>query len=898
MERLFAAALRLYPHRFRSVYATDMQRHFVDRYSEACRTGRRAGFLVSTFANVCATAAAEHWRSSLEPRATASAPAAPAPEGGHVSSLIQDVRYAGRLLIRQPGFSLFVILTLAIGIGANTAVFSVVNGVLLKPLPFPDSDRLVSVISRFDPESGFNFPEFPLSPPEFVDYRAESRALEDVAAYARRSITVGGAEPERVVGAAASANLFSVLRVQPIAGRGFLASDDRPDAPPTAVLAYGYWQSRFGGDRTVLGRNIPMNGVPTTVIGVMPEGFAYPGTTTRIWVPLGIDPNSPGSRKSHFIRAIGRLADSVSIEQAGVEMRTLMDGWKARFPDIHTGHYLFLRPLLDDVAGQVRTALLLLLGATGFVLLIVCANVANVVLARGEARTREMAIRGALGARRGRLVRLSLIESALLGALGGALGVGLAYAGVRAMIALDPTSIPRAGEVALDGRMLLFAAGVSVCAVAMFGLVPALRGACVDLQSTLRDSSHSTSGSGARLWLRRGLVTLEVALAVVLVVGAGLMIRSIDRLFTVNPGFNADGLTMSAVSLPAADYREPDRIVGFYDALLERVRALPGVTAAAVTSGVPLWSDTGVWDFEVEGRPVPAPGEMAWNAGVTIVSPGFFETLGMRLVRGRFFADPDDARAMTVTAINETMAARFFPGEDPIGRRIRVSGNTTPAAWMTIVGVVGDIRDRTLDEAPRPIYYLLESQMAATTNGPARSLALVTRVAGAPDAAIQAIRSIVRGLDPALPVFDVQTLDTIVAGSLARPRFMTALLSLFATIGLLLGASGIYGVLSYTVSRRTQELGIRRALGAPPSRLMGDVVRQGMQPVLLGLIAGLAASFWTTGLLESQLFGVSPTDTATYAAVAAGVVSIALAACILPARRALGVSPIVALRSE
>ena len=615
-----------------------------------------------------------------------------------MSNFVQDVRYAVRVLKRQPGFALFVILTLGIGVGANTAVFSVVNGVLLKPLPYPESDRLVSVIGRFDPESGFNFPEFPLSEPEFLDYRTESKALEDVAAYARRSINVGGAgaEPERVVSAAASANLFTVLRVNPIIGRGFAPGDDTRDAPATAVLSYGYWRSRFGGDPGVLGRAVPMNGVATTIIGVMPDGFAYPGTTTRIWVPLRIDPGNPGGRKSHSIRAIGRVAPTASVESARAEIRTLMEGWKVRFPDTHTGHYLFIRPLLDTVAGAVRPALLLLLGATAFVLLIVCANVANVVMARGEVRLREMAIRGALGAQRARLVRLSLVESAVLGVAGGALGVALAYAGVRALLAIDPTSIPRASEVTIDGRMLLFAASVSLMSVVLFGLIPALRGAATDLQSTLREGSLSTSGSTTRLWVRRSLVAVEVALAVVLVVGAGLMIRSINRLFTVDPGFRAEGLAMTAVSLPSSDYREPERVLDFYTRLLERVRSLPGVTAAAATSGVPLWSDTGVWDFDIDGRPAPAAGEMAWNAGVTIVTPGFFETLGMRLVRGRFFSEADGPGAMSVTAINETMAARFFPGEDPIGKRIRVKGNTNARR------LDDDRRDRRGHSRPAP----------------------------------------------------------------------------------------------------------------------------------------------------------------------------------------------------
>jgi putative ABC transport system permease protein len=900
--RFFRLLLRLYPRRFRDLYGADMEAFFVDRWRNAGGTGRRMSVWGRTALNMAATGAAERWRSSLVHRERAHASLVDQEHtGGFVNSLLQDTRFALRLLRRQPVFAVFVALTLAVGIGANTAVFSVVNGVLLRPLPFPASDRLVAVWGRFDPESGFDFPQFPLSNPEFVDYRAQSRAFEDMAAFSTRAITVGGAgaESQRIPGAAVTANLFSVLRVQPAIGRPFTAEEDKPMGRAVALIGHGYWLSRFGGDRLIAGRVVPMNGVATTIVGVMPEGFAYPGTTTRVWVPLRIDAANPGNRKGHGTQAIGRLKEGVSFERARAELGTIMAGWKAQYPDIHTGHYLFIRPLIDDVAGTIRPALLILLGATGFVLLIVCANVANVLMARGEARMREMAIRGALGARRGRLIRLSLIESAVLGVAGGALGLGLAHAAVRALVALDPDSIPRAAEVGIDGRMLLFAAAVSLVSALAAGLMPALRGASPDLQSTLRESSQATTGSISRLWFRKSLVAIEVALCAVLVIGAGLMVRSLDRLFAVDPGFRAEGLLMAGLAPPAADYKEPARVNAFYTALLARVRQLPGVQSASVTSGVPLWTDSGVWDFEIEGRPAPAAGAIAWNAGAEVVAPGYFETLGTPLVSGRFFASTDAPGGMPVAIVNESMAARFFAGENPIGRRIRVSGNTTKEAWMTIVGIAGNVRDRSLDAAPRPLYYLLHAQVPVTLEGSAfRSMSLVVRVSGAPDATIKGVRGIVRQLDPSLPVFDVQSIDVIIGRSVARPRFLTAVLSLFAVIGLVLGASGIYGVLSYTVSRRTHELGIRRALGAAPARLLRDVIVQGMEPVAAGLAIGIAASLWVTRLLGNQLFGVSPTDLPTYAIVIAGVVAVSLAACAFPARRALRVNPIIALRSE
>jgi putative ABC transport system permease protein len=817
-----------------------------------------------------------------------------------VSSLFQDVRYAFRLLRRQPAFSLFLIGTLAVGIGANAAVFSVVNGVLLKPLPFADSQRLVAVWGRFDPESGFNFPQFPLSNPELLDYQRESRALEDIAGYATRSITVGAAgdQPERVVAAAATANLFSVLRVAPIAGRTFTADEDRPNAPAVAVLSHGYWQARFGGDRSIVGRSVPLNGVPTTIVGVMPEGFTYPGTRTRLWVPLGIDPAKPGSRKGHSIRAIGRLASGTPLESARAELQTIMAGWQARYPDVHTGHYLFIRPLLEDVAGSVRPALVALLGATGFVLLIVCANVASLMMARGEARTREMAIRGALGAQRGRLIRLTLVESGIVAICGGLLGVVLAQLGVRYLVAIDASSIPRSSEVGIDGRMLAFAALVSLSSAMLFGLVPALRGASPVLQGTLRESSLSTTAGAGRQLLRRTLVALEVALGVILVLGAGLMLRSFDRLISVDPGFKSSGLLMANVSLPESSYKDPDRVESFYAQLIARLRATPGIRAASAASGVPLCCGAGVWDFEIEGRPRPRPGEVAFNAAAVVARPGYFETLQIPMARGRAFTEQDDVRSMAVAVINESMAARFFPGQDPIGHRVRVVGVTSPAGWMTIVGIARDIREEALDTVPRPTYYMVQAQVPLMGEGPYLSMSVLTRTDGSVDAATTALRNAVHQLDPGLPVFDVQTVDTLIDRSVARPRFTTLLLTLFAGIGVVLGVTGIYGVLAYTVSRRTQEIGIRRALGAPTGHLVRDIVSGGLQPVVVGLVIGVIGSFWSSRFLSTELFGISPTDPATYVAAVAGVLIVSLLACVVPARRALGVSPIIALRSE
>lgn len=817
-----------------------------------------------------------------------------------MTGFLQDARYALRLLRRQPAFALFVVLTLAIGIGANSAVFSVVNGVLLRPLPFEDSDRLVAIWGRFDPESGFNFPQFVLSNPEYVDYRNHSRAVGEMAAYQERSTTVGtaGSDPERVPSAAVTSSLFTLLRVQPALGRAFTAHEDSPSGDRVAVLSDGYWRSRFGGDPSIIGRVISMNGLPTQVIGVMPATFAYPRPNTAIWLPLRIDPANPGNRQGHGTRAIGRLAPGVEFATARAELQSLMADWKARYPDIHTGHYLFIRPLLEDVAGTIRPALLLLLAATGFVLLIVCANIASVVMARGEARIREMAIRGALGAERRRLIRLSMVESGILALVAGGLGLALGYAGIRVLLAIDPSSVPRSAEIGLDIQMMLFAAGAALLSAALFGLMPALRSARADLQSTLRESSHATTAGSGRQWFRRGLVIAEVSLSVVLVIGAVLMLRSFSRVLSVDMGFRSDGLLTAAIAPPQKAYQQPDRVEAFYAGLVERLRHHPGVTAVSAGTTVPLWNDQGVWDFEIEGRPRPAAGALAWNAAAVIVRAGYFETLGVPLVRGRLFTPDDDARTQLVAVINDAMARTFFPGEDPIGRRIRIAGVTAPDAWMTIVGVAGNVRTESLEETARPAYHFLQVQTPRLGMGPFTQMSIVARTTELPEAAISALRTAVRELDPSVAVYDIQSADTIIDRSVASRRFTSLLLGLFAFIGLVLGASGIYGVLAYTVARRTQEIGIRRALGAPPMVVAREVVGGGMKPVLAGLVVGLIASYWTSSYWSTQLFDVSATDPQVYAAVAMGVLLVGLAATIVPVRRALRVSPIVALRAE
>jgi putative ABC transport system permease protein len=895
---IWRLSLRLLPRPFRERYADDMTAAFHERRADAWDAGggRAVVWLICrAVVDLARTGAAERWRSSLDvnqlaPRRTPGD--VHRPVGGLMTGLWQDARFALRLLRRQPVYTFFVTLTLVVGLGANTAVFSVVDGVLLRPLPFSEPDRLVAVWGRFLPESGFDFPQFVLSGPELIDYRDENRSLDAVAGYFQTTLTVGGpeADPERVRAIAATPNLFSTLGVVPARGRVFEDADSRPGAPSVVVLSHGFWQTRFAGAADIVGRTVPLSGETAAIIGVMPPSFDYPAGA-RMWMPLTMDPANPGNRQSHGLNAIGRLANGVTLEQAQAEMATLMAGWKARFPDIHTGHFLYLSSLLDDTVGGVRPVLAVLFAATSLLLLIVCANVGSLVLARGETRGREMAIRTALGAARRRLIRLTLVESAILAAIGGAGGVLLAIGAVRWLGSLDNVGIPRVAEVSVDWRVMGFATAVAVLAAAVFAVIPVWRGASAGVQSILRDDARtSTSGRGRA---RAALVGGQVALVVVLVIGAGLMIRSLAALTAVQPGFDPDGVLLASLSLPSANYQEDARVEAFYEEVLARTRALPGVTSAGAASTVPIVRGMGVWDFEVEALPEPGPGQPAWNAPPGAATPGVFEALRVPLVAGRWFTAEDTATSMPVAVVTQAFERKFLAGETALDRRIRISSTRE---WMTIVGVVGDMRDQSLDVEARPMYFFAHSQLPRVTGGPGRGMAIVARVDGDPSEVASSLRAIVRDLDPRLPLYNVQSYAEALAASTARQRFASTLFGIFASIGLVLGAIGVYGVLAYSVAERTREIGIRRALGAPGGRLVRGVLLRGMTPVASGIVVGLGLAWAGSGYLESELFGITATDRWTYAGVSLMVCLVALAACLAPVRRALSVDPSTALR--
>ena len=811
-----------------------------------------------------------------------------------LDDLGRDFGYAVRSLRRARGFTAAALLTIALGVGATTAIFSVLYGVVLRPLPYANGERLVAVWSRFLPESGFDFPYFPLSGPEFLDYRAATRSLGDVAAYGSTGFTLlrRDAAPQRQRGTRAAANLFDVLGVVPALGRLYTREEDVPGGPAVAVIAHSLWRTTFGGDPGVLGTVVRLNGVATEIVGVLPPGVGFPSAEHAVYVPLRLNEAEPGGRSSHGLSGVGVLAAEATLDEARREVDVLMARWKETFPDVYAGHFLVLRPFIEDVTGAARPVLYVLLGAVGFVLLIACANVANLLLARGEVRRRELAVRGALGADRARLVRQLLTESGVLALAGGAAGTAIAWLALGPLLALSAGSIPRVDDVVVDARVFGFALAATLASSLAFGVVPALRAGRTVPEESLRGTGRVTAGRG-RLRLRGALVATQVALAFLVVTGAGLMIRSFRGLTAVDPGFDPSNVLMADISLPAGDYPEPERVVGFTDALLERLRALPGVTAASATSALPLHETPGNWDFDLEGVPAPPPGQPAHSGDHVVIGPGFLDALGTPLIEGRAFGVGDRLDAPLVAVVNETLARMFFPGESPVGRRIRATGDTT---WLTIAGVIGDVLYVSLDASPRPAWYVTYAQTPALYG--AVSPTYIVRTEGDPASLGAAVRAAVRDLDPNLPITRMATLEEVVGDSVARPRFLTTLLVLFGGLAATIGAIGLYGVLAYTVTQRGREFAIRMAVGAGSAVIFARVLRDGLAIAVAGLLAGCALALIAMRLIESQLFGIAPRDPLTFLAVAGLLLAVALAACALPALRAVRVAPLEALRAD
>jgi predicted permease len=814
-------------------------------------------------------------------------------------SLLRDVRLDLRALTRRPAFALVALLTLALGIGANTAIFSVVHAVELKPLPYERPDELVRLFTRFPT---MKLERFWFSRPEYFELARDARSYRSIGAWSSGSASLaGGVEPVRVDAIAATASLFRVLGVPAALGSTFSDEANRPGAEPVVVLGHGVWQSAFGGDARIVGRVIRVDGVPTTVVGVMPRGFDFPDPAVQAFRPLTLDPANLGNRGGHFLNVLGRLAPETGLERARAEIDLLIQAsrelYAGKHPFDREKHPIVIEPLHEVVVGEARPRMLLLLGAVGLVLLIACANVASLLLARAETRRRELALRTALGATRARLVRQALVESVLLGLGGGVLGAALAAVGLRAILALDPGAVPRVHEVRLDASVLLFTTAVSLLTGFLFGLAPALRIDVRALAAALKSSAHQATGGPRSHRLRRGLVVAEMAVALMLALGASLMIRSFESLLKVDPGFQPSGLVSLQLRVTNAEYPEAAQVTGFFDELRRRVLALPGVASASLMSGLPPNRPINANDIMFEGKTLQ-PGDPPWNVDYwQIVADDYFTTLRIPLVEGRYLEAGDAPGAPLAAVVNEAMARKFWPGESPLGRRVRPAGDESP--WVTIVGVVGDVKQQGLEASTGTELYMPMRQTPEMIGGASRTMILVARAGQAdPGALIPALRGTVASLDPGLPITNVRTLDEVLGEAVARPRFVATLLFLFAAVALLLAAVGIYGVLAEAVTQRTGEIGVRMALGADRSRILRMIVGQGMALAAAGLALGLLGSLALVRLMRSLLFGVGAADPLSWAAGAAVLLAVALTACLLPALRATRVDPMVALRAE
>jgi putative ABC transport system permease protein len=807
-----------------------------------------------------------------------------------LEELWQDLLYGARVLSKRPGFTLIAVLTLALGIGANTAIFSVVNAVLLRPLPYENSHELVQIWGTHP-----QLDTAPLSPANFLDWVEQNRVFERIAAYTGQNFNLSGVdEPERIRATRVSAGLFELLRAQPALGRTFLAEEDQYGGHRVVILSHALWHRRFGGDPGVLGQTLTLNDQSYVVVGVMGPEFSFPRATTEMWTPIAFSQGERGTRDTNYISVIARLQPRVTLEQARSEMEALARRQQEQYPKSNTGVGVKVISYKEQIVGDTRPILLLLLGAVGFVLLIACANVANLLLARATARRKEMAIRSALGASRRRIIRQLLTESVLLALAGGGLGLLLAFWGLGQLVALQPASIPRLTELSIDRGVLLFASAVTLLTGIAFGLAPALHASRLDPNDALKEGGKGTGGSGGRQRLRSLLAVSEIALSLMLLIGAGLMVKSFWRLMHVDPGFDPGNALTMVVSLPASRYAQAERQVAFFQQAVERVSNLPGVVAAGVTTDIPLFggSSTG---FDVEGRPPYAPGQRPM-VEYRSVSPGYFRAMGIPIVRGRTFTDQDRNDAPAVVVINEVLARHYFPDEDPIGKRL---GFSKPTDWREIVGVARDTRNYGLDEEVKPEAYMPYTQSSPDyLAGSVSGMILVARTASDPQNMVAAVKREVQELDRNLPIYNIKTMGQYLAESVERRRFIMLLLAVFAGVGLLLAVVGLYGVMSYAVSQRTHEIGIRVALGAQSSDVLKLIVGQGMLLTLVGIVIGLAAAYGLTRMMSSLLFGVGASDPWTFAGVAALLVGIALLACYLPARRATKVDPLVALRYE
>lgn len=800
----------------------------------------------------------------------------------------QDLRYGVRMLMKKPGFTLIAIITLALGIGANAAIFSVVNAVLLRPLPYKEPERLVIIRETKLPQ----FSEFAVASGNFLEWIKQNTTFERLIAMRPATLNLADpGNPELLRGLSVTGGFCAMLGVQPQLGRDFLPDEAQPGRSNVVLLSHKLWQRRFGGDPKILNRTLPLDGQSYTIIGVMPEGFNFIDRESEIWTLIAFTARDAQNHGGHSLsRVIGQLKPGVTVDHARTELSTIEGRLAAQFP-INTGWNVKVMPMLEFTVRSIKPALLVLLAAVAFVLLIACVNVANLLLARAAGRQKEIAIRTALGAGRARIIRQLLTESVLLSLVGGAVGLLLAKWGMDLLLKLAPQNLPRMSDVSLDSRALGFTASITLLTGVIFGLVPALQASKPNLNEVMKDAGRGSTEGGRRQFIRSTLVVLEVASALVLLVGAGLMIKSFWQLQKVDPGFKPENALTMQVTLPKRKYPEETQQVAFFQQLLEKVRLLPGVQAVGATSLVPVSDDDFVLGFEAEDQPPLQPG-IGQSANFFSVSADYFKAMGIPLLRGRYINERDTKDSPHVAVINETMAKKIFPNQDPIGKRITFDRRGNNPDWYEIVGVVGDVKHYGLDQATTMQIYEPFTQQTFSY------MSFVVRTAGEPTAMTAAIRNEVLSIDKEQPISSIVTLDQLVSTSVAQRQFSMLLLGVFAAVAMLLAAVGIYGVLSYAVTQRTQEIGIRMALGAGRRDVLRLIVGQGMSLTMIGIGVGLIAAFLLTRLMSALLFGVSATDPATFSLIALLLLFVSVLACWIPARRAAKVDPMVALRWE
>jgi putative ABC transport system permease protein len=808
------------------------------------------------------------------------------------TDLWQDLRYGLRTLLKNPGFTIIAVIALALGIGANSAIFSVVNAILLRPLPFKNPEQLVMV---WENAAHLGFPKNTPSPPNFLDWQTQNTVFTGMAAMSERSFNLTGiGEPERLDGRRVSANLFDLLGVPAQLGRTFIPDDDRAGTH-VVLLSYSLWQRRFGSDPKVIGRAVTLNGESYTVIGVMPRSVhlpSYGNWSDEVWVPIAFTSEELTQRGNHFLNVVARIKPGISLKQAQAEMETIAARLAREYPRYNTRIGAFVTPLHEELVGDIKPALLILLGAVGFVLLIACANVANLLLARAAVREKEIALRLALGASRFRLTRQFLTESVLLALLGGGFGLLLALAGIRVLKAFIPATISQTQTISIDGKVLLFTALIALLTGIVFGLAPAVHVSHSNLNDSLKEGGRDSAASRKGNRVRGLLVIGEVAVSFILLIGAGLLINSFLHLRNLDPGFRTDHLLTMKVDLSELKYPDGQRRTVFFDDVLQRIRPLPGVESVAVAGNLPFTYNGDSMGIAVEGIPDPPPDQ--WPDVIyRAVGPGYFSTMGIPLIRGRDFTDQDKADSKDVVVIGEKTAQHYWPGQDPIGKRLKPGSTNSKAPWREVIGVVKDVRQNDFIAEPKMQMYFTYRQLKDLAAN-----ALIVRTSVEPMSLATSIRNAIWAVDKDQPVADIDTMDRIVLEAIARQRFSMLLLGIFAALALTLAAVGIYGVMSYSVAQRTHEIGIRMALGARRADVLTMTVGQGLKLVSAGMVLGLVAAFLLTRVLASLLFGISATDPVTFIGISLVLLAVAILASYVPALRAAKVDPMIALRAQ